>query len=259
MRAPMTFGNRLLLAQPEGGFRQAELATKVARTGWGCAAEDFDNDGDLDLFVANGHLSGKSARDYCTTYWCHDVYEGNSQASASLKTFFNRQFQGGVGQAISWNVYEHNTFFLNKENGEDFLGAAFLLGLAGEFDARAVLPDDLDGDGLVDLLVVEYDTKTFGQRIHLYRNEWPASGNWIGVLPKGKAIGAKVTIQSGKRSWVRSIVTGDSFVAQKANVVRFGLGNEKAVDFAEIRWADGTITRLSKPAVNQYHGMEAAR
>ncbi len=44
MRAPMTFGNRLLLGQPGGGFRQSTLAAKIARTGWdwGSAAEDFD-------------------------------------------------------------------------------------------------------------------------------------------------------------------------------------------------------------------------
>ncbi|MFP6887456.1 MAG: CRTAC1 family protein, partial [Opitutales bacterium] len=233
MRAPMTFGNRLLLGLPGGGFRQPAVAAKIARTGWswGSAAEDFDNDGDLDLFVANGHLSGKSARDYCTTYWCHDVYEGNSTANAILKTFFNRSFEGSIGHAISWNGFEHNALFLNKGAGEDFLGAGFLLGVAGEFDSRAVLPDDQDGDGRVDLLVVEYDTKTFGQRIHIYRNERPDAGNWIGIHPRGTAIGAKVTVKAGDRTWTRCLVTGESFAAQKANVVRFGLGDLKKAEY----------------------------
>jgi enediyne biosynthesis protein E4 len=255
MRAPMTFGNRLLFGQPEGGFRQAPIADKVARTGWGwgCAAQDFDNDGDLDLFVANGHLSGKSSRDYCTTYWCHDLYEGNSSENPILKSFFDRQFKGGVGQSISWNGYEHNALFLNKGFGEDFLDVGFLLGVAGEFDSRSVLTDDQDGDGLVDLLVVEYDTKTFGQRVHVYRNEWPNAGNWIGVRLRGAAIGAKVTVKAGEKVWSRSLVTGDSFSAQKANVVHFGLGKLGTVDYLEVRWPDGKFTRFPTPKTNLYH------
>ena len=257
MRAPMTFGNRLLMGLPRGGFRQSGAAPKVARTGWswGSAAEDFDNDGDLDLFVANGHLSGKSSKDYCTTYWCHDVYEGNSSSSQLLKTFFHKKFEGGIGHAISWNGFEHNSLFLNKGAGEDFVGVGFLLGVAGEFDSRAVVPDDQDGDGLVDLLVVEYDTKTFGQRIHVYRNEWPDAGNWIGIRPRGAVIGSKVTVQAGGRTWKRHLATGESFAAQKANVLRFGLGNVKKIDFAEVRWPDGKVSRLSNPQANQYHAI----
>ena len=257
MRAPMTFGNRLLFGQSGGGFRQAPIAGKVARTGWawGCAAQDFDNDGDLDLFVANGHLSGQSSRDYCTTYWCHDLYEGNSSKNPILKSFFDRQFQGGVGQSISWNGFEHNVLFLNKGHGEDFLGVGFLLGVAGEFDSRSVLTDDQDGDGLVDLLVVEYDTKTFGQRVHVYRNEWPNAGNWIGARLRGSAIGAKVTVKAGEKIWSRSLVTGDSFSAQKANVVHFGLGKLDAVDYLEVRWSDGKVSRLPTPKTNLYHAI----
>ncbi len=188
-------------------------------------------------------------------YWCHDVYEGNSTANAILKTFFNRSFEGSIGHAISWNGFEHNALFLNKGAGEDFLGAGFLLGVAGEFDSRAVLPDDQDGDGRVDLLVVEYDTKTFGQRIHVYRNEWPDAGNWIGIRPRGTAIGAKVTVKAGDRTWMRCLVTGESFAAQKANVVRFGLGDLKKADYAEVRWPDGKISRLPNPELNRYHAI----
>ena len=255
MRAPMTFGNRLLFGQSDGGFRQAPIADKVARTGWawGCATQDFDNDGDLDLFVANGHLSGQSSRDYCTTYWCHDLYEGNSSKNPILKSFFDRQFKGGVGQSISWNGYEHNVLFLNKGHGEDFLGVGFLLGVAGEFDSRSVLTDDQDGDGLIDLLVVEYDTKTYGQRVHVYRNEWPNAGNWIGARLRGSVIGAKVTVKAGENVWSRSLVTGDSFSAQKANVVHFGLGKLGAVDYLEVRWPDGKVSRLPTPKTNLYH------
>ena len=74
-RMAMAYGNRMYLGQAgKPGFQAPEFADQVARTGWswGVTAPDIDLDGDPDLFVVNGHESGKSARDYCTTYWTHD-------------------------------------------------------------------------------------------------------------------------------------------------------------------------------------------
>ena len=67
MRAPMTYGNRLYFGSSDG-LKQSKISDDVARTGWswGTSSGDFDNDGDMDLYVANGHLSGNSALDYCT-------------------------------------------------------------------------------------------------------------------------------------------------------------------------------------------------
>ncbi|MCA9538347.1 MAG: VCBS repeat-containing protein, partial [Myxococcales bacterium] len=64
-RTEMTFGNRLYLGQPNGRFAMAPEAEQVAAAGWawGVAAFDPENDGDLDLFVANGFISGRTAQD----------------------------------------------------------------------------------------------------------------------------------------------------------------------------------------------------
>ena len=66
MRARTTYGNRLFFGRPDGTFEQTALSDLVARTGWswGCAAEDFDNDGFPDIYIANGHETGKSVQDY---------------------------------------------------------------------------------------------------------------------------------------------------------------------------------------------------
>ena len=64
-RMLMGYGNRMLLAG-EKGLEQAPFNDKVARTGWswGCSTLDFDNDGDRDLYIANGNVSSKSCKDY---------------------------------------------------------------------------------------------------------------------------------------------------------------------------------------------------
>jgi hypothetical protein len=57
-----------------------------------------------------------------------------------------------------------------NDRGEGFVNVAFLLGVAGEFDARSAVSGDLDLDGLVDL-VVEEDLGLKGQKLHSYRNQ----------------------------------------------------------------------------------------
>mgnify|MGYP001313354861 CR=1 FL=1 len=79
LRAPMAYGNRMYVAR-EGKYVQTPLNQDCARAGWawGAASFDLENDGDDDLYVANGHISGKSATDYCTAFWRHDLYTGSS-------------------------------------------------------------------------------------------------------------------------------------------------------------------------------------
>ena len=259
MRAPMTYGNRLFLGG-KAGFRQPDYSGDVARTGWawGCGSADFDNDGDMDLYVANGHLSGNSALDYCTRFWCHDVYTGTSKPNETLDTFFSGTLQG-LGSRYSWNGFEHNHLFLNR-NRDGFSNAAFLLGAAFEFDARSVVLADVDVDGRPDLLVVQYDAQARQQRLFVMRNRIETKGNWIGVhipdRPGRPANGATVQLHAGNRHEVRPLVTGDSFTAQHPATAHFGLGENQVVDKLVIRWPSGKTMTLPRPAVGRYHRLK---
>src|SRR5262249_7410211 len=66
MREKMTQGNRLYLARRQGGFEQPGVSASIARSGWswGGSAFDWDNDGFPDVYIANGHESKQSVRDY---------------------------------------------------------------------------------------------------------------------------------------------------------------------------------------------------
>ena len=260
LRAAMTYGNRMYL-QRDGKFVEPVFRDDMARTGWswGSASADFDNDGDRDLYVANGHLSGKSARDYCTRFWCHDVYTGDSNPSPTLHAFYSTILgEGGweIGKTVSWNGFEHNHLFLN-DGGKGFRNVGFLTGSAFEFDARAVLATDLDADGRTDLLVGRYDTATYAFQLHVLRNQSETTGNWVGVrlkdAPGRSVLGAVVTVTAGGRTWSRQIVTGDSFTAQHPPQVHFGLGEVKKVERIDVRWPNGTTASLDAPASGKYH------
>ncbi len=265
MRAPMSYGNRLYVSRGNR-FEQPSFAASASRSGWswGSTTADFDRDGDDDLYIANGHLSGSSAKDYCTKFWCHDLYTGSSKANPVLNEFYKSELGSKLGREFSWNGFEHNALFLNR-SGTGFENVAFLCGAAQEFDARSVVSDDLDGDGAVDLAVVEYRTDTMSQRLHVLRNQSASPGHWIGVrLPSGPGSpspeGAVISVRGGGRVRVRAIVTGDSFTAQHARSAHFGLGKTAEVDSVEIAWPSGQVTRLEHPAADRYHDVrEKAR
>jgi hypothetical protein len=265
-RRLMGYGNRLLLQRATSGgvrYEQANWNDGVARTGWswGTSSPDIDNDGDPDIYVANGHTSGQSAKDYCTRYWCHDVYTGNSSANPELAQLFDKSLNDFRRGEISWNGFEHNVLWLNEGHGK-FVNVAFLLGVGFEFDSRAVACDDLDNDGRRDLLVVRFRQQRKGQaeyELHVLRNELPTNHHWLGVrletATTGRSpLGAQVTVTSGAGTkLMQRVVTGDSFSAQHAPTLHFGLGTESTVRQVDIRWQDGTERQLINPAVDQYH------
>ncbi|WP_339909037.1 CRTAC1 family protein [Symmachiella dynata] len=261
-RPEMGYGNRMYLADGQD-FNQATFNDQVARTGWswGSTSFDFNNDGYRDLFVANGHNSQKTAKDYCTSFWCHDIYTGSSKTDPKLRDFFemNRKLNFS-DQGISWNGFEHNVLLMN-EGGQGFLRIDFLAGVSSEHDSRNVISDDFNGDGHVDLVIRSREPVNRTWSIHVLENKDDSDGNWIGVNLEGTSrsgLGAKVTVKTPSQTHVAPIVAGDSFVSQHAPVVHFGLGAETKVEEIEIQWPDGAVVKIPSPETNRYHRIESA-
>ncbi len=258
MRAPMTYGNRLYTRDSKGNFTQPKFTASAARSGWswGCTATDFDLDGDTDLYVVNGHISGNSAKDYCTRFWCHDLYTGNSKPNTVLDDLFQTELLSGLGKDFSWNGFEHNAMYLNQ-SGKDFLNAGFLLGSAFEYDSRSVLATDMDENGTQDLIVVEYNAKTMSQRLHIYKNTIDSDNSWIGINLADNQytspVGSIITARSQSRNWSKIIVNGDGFTSQGPSRAHFGLGKIKELLEIEVVWPNGKKTILKNPKINQYH------
>lgn len=260
MRQAMGYGNRMFLRRGDG-FEKAPNNEQVARTGWswGTSTFDFDNDGDKDIFVANGHYSGESTQDYCTTFWRHDIYEEGSE-DVARDILFQAESQALREASISWNGYEHKVLYL--KHNDEFVNVAYLMGAAFEYDARAVVTEDIDIDGRPDLLVVEHVAQGLSSaiyKLHVYRNVLAEAGHWVGVQLVGdenrSVIGATVEIKTPNGQQMTRLVTGDSFSSQHSSNVHFGLGADPQVDEIKITWADGKQDLLVKPLADKYHAV----
>ena len=261
-RMEIAYGNRMYLGGAPGEFRQPPFGDSVARSGWtwGVATLDVNNDSHPDIYAANGHLSGETAKDYCTVFWTHDIYAGSAEDLGQMLVFAAQE-ETRAQEGISWNGFEHNHLFLNLD-GEGFVNVGFLMGVAMEADSRVVIADDVDLDGRMDLVVSSAGAGPLGDQLstlRLFRNRGESVNHWIGVRLGAAAgvspVGARVTVAYDDGQQVGVVVTGDSFMAQHPPVKHFGLGARDAVRSIEVRWANGHVTRLNDPAIDRYHSI----
>jgi hypothetical protein len=261
MRMRMAFGNRMYLAD-DAGWSEPHFHADVARTGWawGTSAFDFDNDGDPDIFVANGHKSGESTQDYCSTFWTHDIFDADSTSDPTLANVFDEAMAGVASGRESWDGYQKNHLLMNRE-GSSFVNVAFLLGVADEFDSRSAVSTDIDRDGRVDVVVVE-DVGDGSEKLHIYRNQLETGNHWVGIELREEGgespVGAAVRVRTPGRVHLGRVLTGDTLMGQHALTLHFGLGEEDTIESIEVRWVSGRTRTIEAPAVDRYHRVLAA-
>ena len=265
MRPVMGYGNRLYLGRLREPYMLAPFTDAIARTGWswGTTHLDLENDGDRDIYIVNGHLSGETCQDYCTTFWRHDLYDADSKPDDAAAELFNASLARVREGAQSWNGYEKNALFMNLDQGT-LVNVGFLVGASFVYDSRAAAAGDLDGDGRVDLVVVERTRRPNNRDVvHIYRNVWSDPGHWLGIRLNGKPglspIGARIScVDASGRIHAHAVMTGDSHRAQHDTTVVFGLGDVTAVDHLLVHWPDGTQTLTRNPAIDRYHTLTPA-
>ena len=207
--------NTLWLQGPRGLFRDGTGQSGLSRTRWhgtgfGTVLGDFDHDGHLDLAVGNGRVSRApvSANPQLGPHW--GLYAERNQLFA------------GDGTGRFRDLSPHNPALCGTPNV-----------------ARGLACGDIDGDGALDLLVT-----TAAGRARLYRNVAPGRGHWLMVRAlepalRRDAYGACVHVQAGKRTWLRQINPGSSYLCSNDPRAHFGLGAAERVAGIEVVWPNG--------------------
>ena len=176
---------------------------------WGCAFFDYDNDGDLDIVIANGHI-------YPQVDQAPDLKESYRQLPTLLEN------DGGKLTDVS------------RTAGP---------GMQEMVSARGLAVGDYDDDGDLDLLLSAIDGPPL-----LLRNDTARSGHWLKVRPLNRqgspAINARVMVTTGSVQQLRELRSGSSYQSQNALELHFGLGKSTRIDTLKVVWPGGRASEL---------------
>ena len=186
--------------------------------GWGASLADFNNDGWLDIFVANGH-----------------VYPQVDSLNVGQRYLQRKELYRNLG----------NGKF--REIAAD-VSADFLVGKS----ARGSAVGDYDNDGDLDILSINLN-----DRPSLYRNEGESRNHWIGFRLEGtrsnrNAIGARVEIEAGGRKQISEVRSGGSYISHDDMRIHFGLGEVRRADRVRVRWPNGNTQELGGFEADRY-------
>jgi enediyne biosynthesis protein E4 len=186
-------------------------------TGFGTAAADFNNDGELDIYVVNGRVS------------------------KVLKALAEDPFA------------EPNLLFRGLGNGR-FEQYSLKDGTSEPLieNSRAAAFGDYDNDGDVDIVIVNN-----GGRVRLLQNRVGAKGHWIMFRVVNRygwdAVGAKLCITAaGVKQW-HQVQTAYSYLASNDPRVHFGLGHADAVDDVTVIWPSGEKESFGRFQAGKVH------
>jgi enediyne biosynthesis protein E4 len=213
--------NELYQNNGNGTFTKITDGIQSNETGCslGCNWADFDNDGDLDLFVTNG--------------WC----DGNQNKNNYLYRNLLMEKDSAVFEKVTDTV-------VTNDGGWSY-GSSW---------------GDYDQDGDLDLLVAKCSDK--GTNIHnsLFRNEIGNKNNWItikcsGIISNASAIGAKILVKAtihDKPTWqIREVSAQESYCSENL-FSHFGLGDASSIDSITVKWPSGIKQYFTHVDTNQF-------
>jgi enediyne biosynthesis protein E4 len=210
--------------QKDESFRDVAAPNGIAQatrllSGWGLKFFDYDNDGALDLILANGHPD--------------DMIERYSPAVK----------------------YREPLLLFHQENGRlrdvsDAAGPAF----AGSYAARGLTVGDYDNDGYPDVLI-----GVNGGAPVLLKNRAPRGNHWVGLKLRGTkcnrdAVGARIRWSAGGvvRSKLKN--AGGSYLSSHDPREILGAGAAAKIDWVEVIWPKpgGKVQRIDNPRMDRY-------
>jgi hypothetical protein len=239
----MAAGNHLLRNRGDGTFEEVNLQAGANPVGWfwGSVFADFDNDGWLDLYSANGWVYGRRGTEIELEFLNNVV---SRQRDYKSGMFFDPRNFGD----LSWHGWERNRHLRNEGDGT-FREIGRGAGTDLVTNSRGVAVADFWNRGALDLAVA-----ASGAPHALLRNEIGSGRHWLQVELTGTrtnrdAVGARVEVVAGGLRQLREVSAGDGYASQSALRLHFGLGEAAGAEVVTVRWpASGKVERFENVA-----------
>ncbi len=157
--------------------------------------------------------------------------------------------KGNVDQMPGLAMEDPNSLLMQRADGT-FHEASVAAGVATTARSRGAALADFDGDGRLDLVVVNRRAP-----MEIYRNVTTGTGTWMQIElradgPNTRAIGALVTVRAAGRAQVQEVTVGGGHASGQAGPLHFGLGTADRADIAVV-WPGGRHTTMRDVVVNQ--------
>jgi len=259
---------------PEDGWQHKQI------WGMGIASHDLSGDGFPEYFLssmANSTLSTLRGASDRPTY--HDIAHNigiqaeqpHIGTDERPSTAWHAQFgdvnndgwidlfiaKGNVEEMEEAAAEDPNNLLLGQPDGQ-FREAAAQAGVASTGLSRGGALVDLDGDGLLDIVVVNRSSN-----VEILRNTSRADGHWLQIRLRQSdinrnAIGAWIEVRAGERIWRQEIVIGGGHGSGQLGWTHFGLGQHQEVEI-RVQWPDGEWSNWQPTAVDRFVTLERAQ
>ena len=241
--------NVLHLNNGNGFFSDVSQMAGVSKTewSWSTLASDFDNDGQRDIFVANGYR--------------RDLFDGDIQkkqdmyVKANMNKYSSSQEMFEKGFKEYMDIYDpikvRNYLFKNKGDLH-FENVSEAWGFKDSTFSNGAAVADFDNDGKLDLVINNLDGVA-----DVYRNISNAKNNFLRLKLEGpqnnpEGQGAKVSLYyDGKMQQFFQQKTVRGYLSCNEPTIHFGLGKKDKIDSVVIVWPDGKSNALQNVGVNQ--------
>jgi hypothetical protein len=242
----MASGNTLLRNRGDGTFEDTTVKTNANPLGWfwGASFADFDNDGWLDIYAADGWVYNDRDTEIELDFLNNVV---SKQKEYKTGIFFDPKYFGKT----SWHGWERNRHLRNRGDGTfEEIGRAAGTDLL--LNSRGVAVADFWNRGVLDIAV-----SASTDRHALLKNDVGSKRNWlaielVGTKSNRDAVGARVSIVVKGKPQMREVVLGDGYGSQNSLRQYFGVSDAAAVDEMVVRWPrSGVVQKFQNVAANR--------